>query len=203
MCLSLVGPSTIVPAIRWFQFSDADLEEAIPGPAYFWSHMEISPIKLHSLGNFDVGRAANLVARYMNIEGGDRTRIRLALNRFDRALRRVDPGDAALELAIALEALLGEGGTELTYKVSLRSGLLPGGSQLERRDRRALVQAIYSLRSTVAHTGSTPSEARVKGLGKINIEELISKGIATTATVIASAINRGRLPDWFEEELGS
>ena len=123
------------------------------------------------------------------------------MERFDRAMRRHSAGDAAVELAIALDALLSDGESELTWKVSLRSALLAGGDKNARMESRAIIAAVYSLRSTVVHTGKTPPEQKVKRLGKVKTDELVKRGIAITSRVIRAAIDKGKLPDWFEEEI--
>ena len=110
-----------------------------------FAHMEIEPFSLSEFGPFDLDRAIRLFKSYDNVVEGDRARIRLALDRFDRAMRRQYPGDAALELAIALESLLGDSSTELTWKVSLRSALLAGGTKSERRDLRVRLRMHFSV----------------------------------------------------------
>jgi hypothetical protein len=107
-----------------------------------------------------------------------------------------------MELAITLDSLLGDGEGELTWKVGLRSALLVVGTKSERLERRAIVEAIYRLRSKVVHTGRTPTGIARRGRGKMNPADLIPMAMTTTAEVISAAINRGKLPDWFDEELG-
>jgi hypothetical protein len=107
-----------------------------------------------------------------------------------------------LELCIALEALLGDDGvTELTWKVGLRSALLAGQTKAARLRVRTIVHGIYSLRSKVVHTGKTPSTTKVKQRGKMRSHDLVEEGMRVAAQVIASAIELGKLPDWFEEEI--
>jgi len=159
-------------------------------------------MNLVSYGVFDTARAQRLVQAYLALDAGARGRIHLALDRFDRALRWHMPGDAVTELAISLDSLLGDGEGELTWKVSLRSALLVGGTKSERLERRAVIQAIYRLRSKVVHKGRAPTSIEKRGHGKLSPAELIPTAIIATAQVISAAIYRGKLPDWFDEELG-
>ena len=86
-------------------------------------------------------------------------------------------------------------------KISLRSALMAGGSLSERKQVRAIIQSLYDLRSSVAHTGKTSQTVKVKGYGKVKVDKFIQQAMNVTANVIISAINQGSLPDWFEEEL--
>jgi hypothetical protein len=107
-----------------------------------------------------------------------------------------------MELAIGLDSLLGDGEGELTWKVSLRSALFVAGTKAERRERRAVIQAVYRLRSKVTHTGYAPSAIEKRGHGKLTPAELIPQATIATAEAIAAVIKLEKLPDWFDEELG-
>jgi Apea-like HEPN len=202
LCLTLVGPSAIIPAYQWLQFDDPDIAVLARFTGGWAGPVEIQPATLTSYGEFDPARAAALVSRYLNIQGSVRARIRAALDRFDRGMRRHNPGDTAVEIAFALDSLLGDGEGELTWKVGLRAALLAGGSKAEKMERRAIVHALYRLRSKVAHTGNVPSVVEKREYGKIMPDQLTKEGTIAAAKVIAAAIDRGSLPDWFEEELG-
>jgi hypothetical protein len=202
LCLTLVAPSTIVAAPQHFLFEDPDFADLAQLGGFSWRTMDVRPMNLKSFGAFDVDRAQRLVRAYLALDENARGRIHLALDRFDRALRRDMPGDAAIELAISLDSLLGDGEGELTWKIGLRSALLVAGTKSERLERRAVIQAIYRLRSKVVHTGRTPTSIEKRGRGKLSPAELIPTAMITTADVISAAIYRGNPPDWFDEELG-
>jgi Apea-like HEPN len=202
LCLTLVAPSTIVPAPQHSVFEDSDFADLAQLGGYSWRVRDVRPSELRSFGVFDAERAKRLVRAYLALDAGARGRIRLALDRFDRALSRLAPGDTAVELAISLDSLLGDGEQELTWKIGLRSALLVGGTKTERLERRAVIHAVYGLRSKVVHEGRTPTSIKMKGAGKLTPEALIPKAVITTSKVISAAIYRGKLPDWFDEELG-
>jgi Apea-like HEPN len=202
LCLTAVAPCAILPAPQQSLFEDPDFADLAQLGGFSWRLMEVRPTKLVSFGVFDTDRAQGLVQAYLALNADARGRIHLALDRFDRALRRHAPGDAAMELAISLDSLLGDSEGELTWKVSLRSALLVAGTKSERLERRAVIQAIYRLRSKVVHTGRTPTSIEKRGRGRLSPAELIPMAMTTTAEVISAAIYRGKLPDWFDEELG-
>jgi hypothetical protein len=93
---------------------------------------EIQPRSLEPLGTFDEDAAKAAVTSYMKLSNPLKPIIRMATDRFDRALRRHDPGDAAVEMSTTLESLLGDGSGELVWKVGLRASIVAGGD-LERR----------------------------------------------------------------------
>src|SRR5262249_38119267 len=106
LCLTLVGPCAVVPAYHWLEFDDPDLADVARFSGRTGGLLEIQPMMLTSYGVFEPTRASALVPRYLGIQGPVRKRIRFALDRFDRAMRRHNPGDAAVELAFALDSLL-------------------------------------------------------------------------------------------------
>lgn len=202
LSLSLCGPRTLVPGRQWAQYISADLAELQLSPQLI-PMMEIEPRVLHAFGSFDASKAQALVRRVPALEDPLRAKVHLSLDRFDRGLRRSDAGDAALEFAIALESLLGDSSTDLTYKVALRSALLAGGKSNEKISVRDTVQTLYGLRSTVVHTGRSPDNVKTKRAGRWTPAQVMENGARVAASVISAVIDRGNLPDWFEFEIGS
>jgi hypothetical protein len=127
--------------------------------------------------------------------------VRIALQRLNQAVRRHLAADKALELAIALETLLTDGPGQNTYKIGLRSALLRRGSVSEQLARRAVVSALYSVRSAVAHDGVAPSRVSVVGRGKIDSGTVVTESMTATTDVIATVIARGGVPDWYSFEI--
>lgn len=201
--LAVVSPSSVIPSISWYQFDDPDLVDALLGAGHSIHVSEINPVELRSFGEFSPDVATEIVRKYVALDGEIGARLDRALNRFDRAMRRHSPEDAAVELAIALESLLVNEAGELTWKVGLRSALLFDGSKDEKLEARKIVRGVYRLRGMVVHTGSAHGEIDVQGLGKMKTQDLISKGAVVAASVIRATIRRGRIPDWFEAELSN
>ena len=108
-----------------------------------------------------------------------------------------------MELAIALDALLGDGRGELRWKVGLRAARLYDGPHKDKLECRAIITAIYDLRSAVVHNGKAPREVLVRNRGKMAVPNLVEQGVQFAGRVIEAAISRGELPDWFEAELAN
>jgi hypothetical protein len=194
-CLALVGPSSPIPLSGWWQIESSILSSAgnptgsgsYSYPPAFEFPMPV--LKNSASGPFDKMRARKLVKNYFALQSGTREKVDLALNRFNQAMQRREPGDAAIDIAIALECLVSDGGiTELTWKVALRSALLASGNLDQRKDFHRAVRRVYELRSKVMHLGHIPKKDLPRA------PEVIRNGAAICAAVIEKVITRRRLP---------
>jgi hypothetical protein len=197
--LTAVGPSAPIQAVSWFQFDDRDLDDALFGAGRLVRHHEIMPMHYDAVSDFNCAQAVELVRGFYRLEAKLRRRLIVALDRLNLAIRRQSIGDRALEVCIALEAILSDGKGENTYKVALRSALLTGLGT----EARAAVGATYSLRSALVHDGVAPSMVKVAGKGKTRSEEVVAEAIRVCADVIDAVIRRGELPDWYEYEINT
>lgn len=106
-----------------------------------------------------------------------------------------------MEISIALETLLADGGTENTYKIGLRAALLLGGDVAIRQKNRAIVGGAYVMCSALVHSGAVPHEIKVPRLGKMPADEIAKRAAAICGEVILRIIERGHTPEWFDFEL--
>jgi Apea-like HEPN len=146
---------------------------------------------------FDGRKAATLTNRFFALPKTTREIVTRAMERLDKAMCDPLPGDAAIDLSIALEVLTTDPGGqgEHTWKVGLRSALLLGGNLENREKTRRTVKEIYDYRSKVVHTGHIPAN-RVA-----TATTAVSDSILVCAQIIES-VRRGRLPpDWSKFEL--
>jgi hypothetical protein len=150
------------------------------------------------------GRGEGDDCSYISLSGEMKLVAKAAIDRFDRAVRRHDPGDAAVELATALEGMLGgDGNGELTWKVNFRSALVAGGSIGTRTRVRAIVHSLYDLRSKVVHTGITPTKKiAVKGGVAMSADALVNEGLSVVSLILGGGLKMETKPDWFRMELG-
>lgn len=199
--LSMVGPRAPIQACSWFNFKDPDIADAQIGAGRSHSHIEIMPIGIAEPEIFDAELASNLVGKYLSIDGSVKQRLRIALERLNQGLRRFSPGDRAMEISIALETLLADGGTENTFKIGLRTALLLGGDGAKKLENRAIVGGAYIMRSALVHNGTVSSEIKVSRLGKLPASEVANRAAKACGEVIQSIIKRGHIPEWFEFEL--
>jgi hypothetical protein len=142
----------------------------------------------------------SVVPKFLNLTGGERSKIYLASDRFARALWRHEAGEAALELGITLDSLLGDGAGELIFKVGLRAALLIGGDLADRQRRREIVKSAYDLRSRVVHTGKADKTWKFKGQN-MPTKSFVELAIDVTAEVVRKIILLGGIPNWNDVEL--
>jgi len=196
-CLALSGPVAIAGDTQWIEFLDPDLNDYNSG---IWSRaQEIQPHNL-DFGSFDPDLAKTLVPKFLALAGEQRSKIYLATDRFVRALWRHNASEAALELGITLDSLLGDGAGELVFKVGLRAALLLGGNLSDRRRRREIVKSVYDLRSKVVHTGTSDKAWKFKGQ-QMPTKNFVELAIGVTAEVVREIIILGQIPNWNDVEL--
>jgi len=201
LCLAMDGPRVIVSGPSWFQYLDPDLEAAVIGAASRISHQEILPLHIPESAPLDVADPSRLVRAYVRIDSPVRNRLRTAMERLHQALIRRSPADQALEIAIALETLLVNSAGEHTFKIALRAALLTSDDLTERSQNRAIIEAVYGMRSALMHTGQSPTECKVRNSGKQPAATVATSAARITARIIRRALADGHLPDWDTLEL--
>ncbi len=202
-CLCLVADASVCEIAGWFQ---CDVSTPVVGGVRGWGgrtverefHRMIPPRPI------DESRARTVVSEFLGLDRQVRDRLMLPLRRLNVAMRRDDPTDVALELGIALEALLT--GKEpydapIAYRVRQRGAVLLAGTAVERRKHFEILKALYVLRSRAAHGETLSDRERVKGLG-VTTRDLLHQGTKLCAEILRRLIQRGSLPDWDAYILG-
>lgn len=202
LCLALEGPSIIIAGPGWDQFVDPDLEAAVLAKGTSYDSQEVLPH--HVLLNDSSEPASDvqdIVRAYMALASEKKKKIRIALERLHQALIRSDPAERALELSIALEALLIDSPGEHTFKLAYRAALLVSNDVEERTKTRAIIETAYTMRSNLVHSGSINPLVKVRGQGKKPVEEIANRAATITAHVIKRIIMQGGPPEWNRFEL--
>src|ERR1700690_2791413 len=154
LVLTIVGPRVPLSAGHWFTFDDPDLEEAHGGGGREQALMEIVPVRYEAYPPLDPTEAKRTVAAYLALQGNLKDKVRVALERLSQAMLRHNAGDCAVDLATALEALVGDAeSTEMAHKVRIRAARLIGGTEMELLRNAEVVKATYDIRSKLVHTG--------------------------------------------------
>lgn len=203
LALTLIGPSCPLNAGYWFQFDDPNLSEAAFYGGVSTSYQEVLPwgFGLTPPVLIEPAEAQAVATRFLDLPDPLRATLRLALSRLNQAVRRPPHGDRALDLSIALETLLVDGGGENTYKVGLRAALLVDAPLERRREVRATIGALYTLRSALVHDGVLPAEVKVARGGKRPSPEVVKEATAICAMVLRAILDAGSVPDWYDYEL--
>lgn len=203
LALTLFGPSCPMNAGSWEQFSDPLLDEAVGAGGTSFPMDEAVPPRHQEAVSLagDDGEVARVVNRFCELPNTDyKQRLRLALDRLNRAIRRAHGSDGALDLSIALEIMLADGQGENTYKIGLRSALVLGGDSSTRVKNRSVVGSLYVARSSLVHTGKLPEKLKYLD-SKISARELMVLARVVVAAVLKAMIGKGVAPDWYALEL--
>jgi hypothetical protein len=201
LCLTLIGPCAPIRLSGWFQFKDDTLNElSMAGNTSYPSPPEWAPLMIPKPEGFDAKKAQATVRGFSQLKGHDRDKVRRALERLLQTMCRRLPGDAAIDLSIALEALVGDVGAagEHTWKVGMRSALLAGENLDVRKEVRDVIKGVYKIRSQVMHDGVVAKNMEHKAI------DLVHKGILKTTSILTNVIKRGGLPlSWSDFELNN
>jgi hypothetical protein len=147
---TLADGAAPVLGTSWIEFVNPDLARAEFGRMWMRANFDGT---LWSVLPTEITTDALLwVDRYLQLHPGIRSSCDIAIERLNLARRRRSPGNKAIEGAICLEALLGDGSAqELTYKLKLRAALLLTPKLDERREIVKAVNDFYELRSKTVH----------------------------------------------------
>jgi len=197
--LTVIGPRVPISAAQWFTFDDPDLNQvSITSGARRSQSLEILPISNAEYPVLDPVEASAFVQAYLALHVDTRNKIRVVLKRLNQAQRRHNIGDRAVEISIALEALLGDSGkTEMTHKIKVRSVRLLGGSNEVRQKNAAVITKAYDIRSKLVHMGISDAAKSENVCGqKMSASEIIDHAITMCADLTKIIIRRGSIPDW-------
>lgn len=121
---------------------------------------DVVPSRLSRMSTLDTGTIEPMLERYHSLNAKKQENLRRALTRFAQSKGRIDSGESALDLGIALETILltSEHGRkdvpdQLKAHFRLRGSWLVGKTYEERRIAYDLLGKIYDYRSQMAHSG--------------------------------------------------
>ncbi|WP_432542957.1 hypothetical protein [Kineococcus sp. SYSU DK002] len=152
LCCTLVTDKAVAIVAEWYQGGEDDLlvPDVIGGysfPAMVHDHQfEVTddPVEEQAI--------QPLIKGYFNLKGKANKRASIALRRVNESKSRTLTEDVALDLGIALEALLfpqQEG--EISYKLRMRGAFLASNDPTRRKEVYNLLNSFYGLRSKSAH----------------------------------------------------
>jgi hypothetical protein len=190
MCLALVGPSgpqilaSWVTVPVWTPFAGGSME--LPRQEGFTVGRKLSP------DDCTLGR--KLFEAFCLASAPFQTRLRLVMQRLVRAMRRVTPVDAAIDLGLSLEGLylsdMQDDRGELSFRLRTRSARLLGSTEADRKRIFDLMRDIYGLRSSAVHTGAVDAMCRGRP-----VAEVIQEGVSLAAETVRRFIVSGE-PSW-------
>lgn len=166
-CLPLFGPNAATVVADWRQ-----MDEGVSIPGFDWRPRGGSAIgdlrTLRSLPFFDDPRRLEIISRFLELSDSRRMVLSVGLSRFTQAMRRDHIEDRAIELRIALEALLSSDrnhNTPISHLIRQRGGIALGTSPEDRKRFGADLSKAYDSGSIAIHTGKLRKEKE-----KANVE---------------------------------
>ena len=208
------------PAAAWFDELDeaalvlALVPHAIPAEAAHWMHVDdpdvallvqrgisrsnasdVEPPSFHQAPSINEAQIAGLVAAYRKLPKGHRDRVTLAIGRLLRGRCQSNPGNRAIDVAIALEVLfMSKDRNEHSYKISLRAARLLQEDVGARRKVFAEVKNVYDVRSGMVHTGSADNESNVDGV-KRTAHDVVEAVDVVCTEAICRFLAMGSIPE--------
>lgn len=181
----LAGEGSPILAECWSEFVDPDLNRALIG--HSWQSSGTDGTKPSTFINMS-DDMAEWIERYIRSSDAVRASLDVGLARLNIAIRRLSPGDKAIDGCICLESLFSKdlGGGGLRHGVALRTALLLGKSLDERRAIAKQVREFYDVRSKVVH-GSKDVKAQ-----KSNA--VVDHGLEYCREALRSILLSGELP---------
>jgi hypothetical protein len=139
---------------------------------------------------------ASMFEQFEKFDKKGKAALRVALDRINRASRSLNAVDRAIDLGVALEAMVlheTEGG-ELSYRMAVRGAAFLGGDKDRRARTFALLRRAYALRSLAVHTGRLESSGKSKN--KAQPEETLNDAAKAGFAIAQRLIEIGSFPDW-------
>ena len=165
----------------WSEHNDHDFKAAM-GSGGSFGQIGNGPSQLHAVSVH--AETVALVDAYFRLPDKYRRVCEVALEHVHLARRIHNPGARAIEVCIALEALLqGTDGGEITHKVATRGAIILEQEFADRLHVRSSLKKLYKLRSTTVH-GVVRDTTRDW--------DTINDGQALTSRLIKEAVKAGR-----------
>lgn len=194
--LTLAGPRAIMIVGSWDQIIVEGLSGT--GGGCIVNTIERSAVHQNSATFLDPREACEVVNLFFRAPASLRADLSVPIDRLNRAIREPNIVDRAIDLGIALEALLLHGlpddRGELSYRLSLCGALLLGGTEEVKAATYRQLRDLYNLRSNGVHTG------RLKGSKEI--PQKLETGFILCANLIKAILSLGHWPDTTKLALG-
>ena len=195
--LAAVTCASIFPVAHWIS--------AVPTTPlwnnFAWSYWyHLNALRQFSTVEGNEDRIARTTTRWEALADQTKQKLRIPLERLNRALAAPLAADCAIDLGLALEALLLADlspNDQISLAFRLRGAWLLGATPAERRALAQQFNAIYTCRSSVVHRGTLPSDKFQVDGEKLTAEDFISHRACSLATsAVLKIIERGDFPDW-------
>ena len=188
--LSASGEIFPNPGYSWHDFADLDLEAAVVGRMWGGDQAGLPPVAKITK------EAVAYAEKFIELKDDLARRSEIAALRLRSARSRRDHSQRAIDIAIALEALLlpKESSSELSHRMKTRASMLLGSTYEERKDVFKIIGGFYSIRSGVVHGAVVRPTSKDK--------EAIGQAQVLAEKLLRLEIDMGRTPDFASIDIG-
>jgi hypothetical protein len=183
-------------AAYWFECVDQGLEYAEWENRYRWLLPEVPPY-IERCVPVDAEMIRTTCNNYQSLQPQWRATLLRSMERFRQSQCRHETLDRVLDLALAFEIAMSDGGENapLGWKVAVRSAQLIGGTLQVREQNRSTLEVLYKFRSHATH-GST-----LKGTKEV--EKTLQESSQLYVHLMKTLLTTPRKPNWKDIELQS
>lgn len=188
---------------RWLQTEAVDSIPGLTGGASADIHnFEILPKKHTKVAPLNAAQARRALKK--RLEFNKNPRLEIALPRLALARTRRELSDRAIEIAITLEALLGDiDKNEIVHRIAVRGAVIGSKNKSIRMRNFQLIKRVYDLRSMIVHGGTIKRGKTWQIDGeKLTTEKLIDQIIPLTCVIANKLISKKEYPNWKDIDLG-
>ncbi len=201
-CLQLVAGKPVAIVASWHRFTNSSARMLAPTSYSYSGDIFDFSLLGPSLSPFEVEEfeLSSILAAFGGHQAPHREVIRLAVDRLALSMRRRSLVDMAIDLGIALEAIilhdLGDQG-ELKYRIAIRGAAYLGGDPAHRRANFDLLRKAYDFRSKAVHNGSLGSQSI-----QASASETIGQATDLARQLAIKVLKAGTFPAWENYVLG-
>lgn len=204
LVLAAATSTAMFPVMHWFSTTPATPLSGVSG----WSRwFQLDAIRPFATTKGIESEIAKTVAAWEALPSHVKSNLTIPLDRLNRAPAAPSAVDCAIELGVALEALLltePEPNAQLALSFRLRGAWLLGETLDKRRELFKNFRDIYNCRSSAVHTGKLPTNSlKVNGASACAHEFITKNATRLAASAILHVISLKRIPEWKELLLGA
>lgn len=168
------------------------------------SYLEIRPPRVHeSWRNVDINEVSQLYRKYRDVPEELRLPLDVSIGRRAQAMNTWNDTNKAIDLGIALEAVLTARDTrdQLALQIRTLGAKIASEDTTERHRIFSLLKTIYAIRSQAVHNGHVKSEYKIKNVGLVPTADILEDGLSVLGHCLKEIIKRQGLSQLDVEQL--
>lgn len=180
----------------WFEYAHRDLDFLEWQNTITWMLPEIPP-RVSQFTPADMNAIQDNLRNYAAFPTKSQSSLLRSMTRFTLSQCRHQMSDRILDLALAFEVAVSEDGQNIpaSWKVSVRSAQLIGGTLEKRQENRATISELYALRNKATHGSDLKSKSDK------TVAQIVQESSNLYVTMMKLLLSFCKQPDWTSIEL--